>query len=82
MNALVDAVAILSSCQPNVLSTNWFVSETSTKRAYLRLSLLRVPVDFRPVIIMTPHWFVFNSSPEDITASSARFNYTQQFASS
>jgi len=32
MNALVDAVAILSSCQQVVLSANWFVSETSVKR--------------------------------------------------
>jgi len=31
MNVLVNAVAILSFCQLNVLSANWFVSKMSMK---------------------------------------------------
>jgi len=30
MNAVVDAVAILSSCQRNVLSANWLMSALKT----------------------------------------------------
>ena len=36
VNALVDAIAILPSCQRNVLSANWFVNETSMKLIKVR----------------------------------------------